>query len=254
MEYTSKIVNVLRDEGPIYLMKEGIPFLYDRHIAPRLPRAKANHNGVTVKSARIFDSKLSWRDPNKPVAESGLVQYIDEYVQVGDQVVIVGGGWGVTTTKAAQKVGESGSVIVYEGSLNDVKKLKETLKLNNVSERVEINHCIVGPAIYLRDKPENADRIDPKDLPKCDVLELDCEGAEKEILENIDSEPRSILVETHGKYDSPSQPIERILTNLGYQIESKVVAEERKSDYCIEHDIYAIAGVKNLTPNQNNLS
>ena len=246
MSYTNKVINILYNEGPISLVRKGVPFLYDQHIAKYLPPATASHNGVTVESAKIFDSKLPWREPNRPNVESGLVSHILEHVEEGDKVVIVGGGWGVTATKAAQKVGETGNVIVYEGSLEEVNKLEKTIDLNDVADIVDIRHCIVGPAVYLRGKPENAEIIHPSDLPECDILELDCEGAENEILLKIDIEPRAILVETHGKYDSPSQLIENLLEDLGYQIDSKIVAEERKAEYCRNQDIYAISAIRNV--------
>ena len=49
-----------------------------------------------------------------------------------------------------------------------------------VSKRLTVNHAIVGEAISVYGAPEDlAPRVvTPADLPECDVLALDCEGAE----------------------------------------------------------------------------
>jgi hypothetical protein len=46
--------------------------------------------------------------------------------------------------------------------------------------------------------------ISPAELPECDILELDGEGAESLILRNMTIRPRVIAVETHGVYGAPT--------------------------------------------------
>lgn len=244
MNYFTKAIGALRRGGPFALIKKGIPFIYNRHIAPFLPRVNAEYNGVDVNAGRWFDSFLPWRMKNKPNYESGIILGIEEYVEEGDSFVIVGGGWGVSAVKAAQKVGPSGQITVYEGSLKQVKNVNETVKINNVSDRVEIIHGIVGPNISLRGESRDATQFSSEELPNCDVLELDCEGSEISILENLNIRPRLIIVESHGMNDAPSSKIENLLGDLSYSVKVNKVADEDQRKYCKENDIYTLTALR----------
>lgn len=244
MNYIYRAVRLLKKEGFISLVKKATPFVYDRHIAPHLPRTGyASYNGVSVKAARCFDSTLPWRNPDHPHYESGLISGLNEQVYRDDSVVIIGGGWGVTTVKAGQKVGESGDITVYEGAASEINKITDTITKNNVSDRTDIVHAIVGQEISLRGEAEDAERISPRELPECDVLLLDCEGSEVEILEKLSVRPRVILVESHGMYDAPSDKIEELLEGLAYSIKLKEPAV-KDSEFCINNDIYSITAVR----------
>ena len=239
MSLTNQITTILKEEGAFQLFKKSIPFVYNRHIASRLPGATpifiSRYNGVAVNVPFADD---------RPFVESGLITGIKEYVQNGDKVTIVGGGRGVTAVRAAQKVGESGKITVYEGSLEQYKNTTETSKINNVGDRVDVIHGLVGPEIGLLGEKGRADHISPEQLPDCDVLELDCEGAEIEILQNLSIRPRVILVETHGPHDAPSSIVEDLLQELSYTIETKRVADNSQKQYCVDNDIYSIAATR----------
>jgi len=244
MNYFIKAISVLGREGPFGLLKRGVPFIYNRHIAPVLPRTNADYNGVRVRAARYFDSVLPWREKNKPQYESGLVSGLDEYVEEGDSVVIVGGGWGVTAVKAAQKAGGSGQVTVYEGSTEEINHVRETTQRNNVSDRVEVIHSVVGPKVSLRGEAGAASYVAPEDLPECDVLELDCEGSEIDILKNLSIRPRVILIESHGMHGAPTSKVEDLLKELSYSVKSKEAADKRIEEFCRENDIYSLVAVR----------
>jgi tRNA A58 N-methylase Trm61 len=121
-------------------------------------------------------------------------------VERGNQVVIVGGGWGLSTVTAARSVGKEGSVVRFKSSESAVRNVEETVHLNDVSERSVIRYAIVSHAYSLRGEKGKATIVSPEDLPECDVLVLDCEGVEKEILEEMEIRPRVLIVETHGMY------------------------------------------------------
>lgn len=244
MNYFSKAIGVLRKEGPFELFRRGIPFVYNQHIAPLLPRTTAVYNGVEVKGARYFDSLLAWRDKDKPHYESGIVSGIENHVKPGDSVVIVGGGWGVTAVKATQTVGSSGKVMVYEGSAKETNHIRDTLRANNLSDRVNIIHSVVGPMISLRGDAGATNHTSPEDLPECDVLELDCEGSEIEILENLLIRPRVILVESHGMLNAPSSKVEGLLEDMSYSIKSKEVADKGLEEFCRENDIHSLVAAR----------
>jgi len=243
MNYFDKAIGVLRRDGPLQLLKKGVPFIYDVHVAPHLPRTRATYNGVSVKGARYFDSILPWRVKHRPQYESGLVSGLDKNVEPGDRVVIVGGGWGVTTVIAAREAGKSGKVIVYEGSEKGIADIQETLKQNRIPRNIDIRHGVVGPLISLRGDAGKADQVSPKKIPECDVLELDCEGAEVEILKNLSILPRVILVETHGMHKASSAKVEELLEELSYSVEVKEVADKGTKDFCLEKDVYSLVAV-----------
>jgi hypothetical protein len=205
MNYLTKAIAVLRRDGLLGLLNKGVPFVYNRHIAPIMPRTNAVYIGVDVEAARYFDSILPWRDKNKPHYESGLVSGLEDYVETGDSIVIVGGGWGVTAVKAAQQAGSSGKVTVYEGSAKEIDHVKNAVERNGVSGRVKIIHSIVGPIVSLRGEAGKATHTPPDELPECDVLELDCEGSKIEILESITIRPRVILIESRQVLKSNGQ-------------------------------------------------
>lgn len=244
MNDITKAIRVLRRDGPSELLKRGVPHAYNNYIAPFLPRTNASYNGIDVNAARYFDNIVPWRQKNKPYYESGLISGIEEYVRKGDNVVIVGGGLGVTAVKAARNVGSSGKVTVYEGSDKEVNHVQDTIRKHKVSDRVNVIHGIVGPKISLRGEAGKPSRISPEQLPECDVLELDCEGAEIEILEKMSIRPRVILVESHGKYDASSSKVEELLNRLSYSVKSKKVADKGGEEHCLENDIYTLAAVK----------
>lgn len=154
-------------------------------------------------------------------SEGGEVESHKEYTNTGDRVVIIGGGRGVSAVQAARQTGSTGSVIVYEGAEKYVKIIRETVELNSVSNRVKINHAIVGSAIDLAGNQGEADIVSPKKLPDCDVLEMDCEGTERNILANMDIRPRVIIIELHPlKYPEATAVVED-LEEMNYKIVSR---------------------------------
>lgn len=174
-----------------------------------------------------------------PRFEDALLEGIRQHVRPGDRVVVVGGGLGVTSTVAAKQAGSEGQVIVYEGSEEMCSITRRTLAINGVEKNTEVRHAVVGEAISLRgdDTEGSPSRVDPGDLPKCEVMELDCEGAEITILENMQVRPGSILVESHGIHGAPTDEVRRILRDKGYAVRHTQVADSRLEKTCIENDI-----------------
>jgi|GEM_PF-1776495 len=236
----------LSEKGILYIISNIIPYIYNNKIAPLLPRRSAVLNGVDTKSARMFDSMVPWRNmsPHRPYFESGLISAIENHAQENDEIIIVGGGWGVTAVKAAEIAGEKGNVIVYEGSKKKVEDVRETLKLNGVENKVDVRHAIVGPHISLMGGGEEGENIQPSELPECDVLELDCEGSEIEILNNLHHHPRAIFVESHGMNGASSDEIKNILRDMSYSIEMEEVADKGIQDLCRRKDITSIAALR----------
>jgi len=240
MQKLHKGYKILTEQGAGELFKQ----LYNHYIAALLPSICAQYNGVETFGAKLFDNYISWRKKNKPSYESGLVDSLIQNVDSSDHVVIVGGGWGVTAVRSAQVVGSDGKVSVFEGSESQIAKVNSTIELNGVSDRVDINHAVVGPNIGVYGNTGDAEIVSPSDLPKCDVLELDCEGSELEILQNLELRPRVIIVESHGRYNSSTKDVIDTLNDLNYHIKSVSLAEI--SEHCIQHDIRVITGLHNV--------
>jgi tRNA A58 N-methylase Trm61 len=202
------------------------------------------YNGIYVRCP-LFDPILPWR--RRPNYESGIITSVNEHLKKGEKVVIVGGGNGVTAVVVAEQIGEDGNVIVYEGSADKVERCKQTARLNGVSDRIEVRHGIVGPSISVWGEEKGAPHLEPKEIPDCDVLELDCEGAETDILENIQIRPRVIIVESHGVFDAPTEEVKRFLEDLSYTVVSEDIAEISNKETCLENDIYVLTGVREVS-------
>lgn len=176
-------------------------------------RKIAVYNGVAVRNARLLDKKDTF-----PEHEKELIEAIRKYVSNNDRVVLIGGGRGASSVVAAHQVGNSGRVIVIEALKSLSKQIQNTITLNKVSEIVNVQHAIVERSIHLKGNSDGAEIISAKNLPECDVLVMDCEGAELYILQNIAKKPQKIIVETHSHFGSTADAIKKILNNLDYEI------------------------------------
>ena len=149
-----------------------------------------------------------------PNYEAALIEGLRANVRQGDKVVVVGGGEGVTVVVAAQSVGSDGSVVCFEGNKDSAKNVRTAAARNSVDERVTVEDAIVAKDVHVYGAPKSeksTQLVAPEELPRCDVLELDCEGAEIEILNNLVFLPRVILVETHGIYGASTNDVRKIL-------------------------------------------
>ena len=174
------------------------------------------YNGVIVRNVKLFNKTDIFHN-----YEDSEVRAINKYVKPDDNVVIVGGGFGVTTVIAAKKLKESNKMTLIEASKTVCTHIIDTLKLNNVYHKVNIINKVVEVEHHTWGKTETNNILLAKDLPTCDVLILDCEGAEKQICENITFSPTYIFVETHRQFEAPLHLIESILKSRNYKILNK---------------------------------
>lgn len=200
----------------INLMKPAIPV-----------KRKAIHNGVIVPEDVAPPYRIIHDYPTLPFvtvpdysrSEGGEVNAHKRYTKKGDDIIIIGGGRGVSTVNAAKETGSTGSVTVFEGSEKYSNIIEEVVDLNEVDDRVEIKQRIVGPDKKVYDDSKEYDKIRPENLTKCDVLEMDCEGAEEEIMKNLKIFPRVITIELHPKRSDYERTLSE-LSKRGYKIES----------------------------------
>lgn len=180
------------------------------------------------KVDRLFNRTRNKIDQVK--YEENCIAALRKNVKSGDLVTIVGGGYGVTGIVAMEA---GGQVTLIEASKIRADDISEAWKKYKLSGTVI--HGFVGSIISTWGELDGAIKIEK--LPKCDILELDCEGAESEILSNLDIEPRVIIVESHGHLGSSSNRVKSLLTDKGYRI-----AEEMVENY--ENDIIVFVGEK----------
>lgn len=192
-------------------------YVYLNHIRPRTTPKIALVNGeFPVYAGRIYDSITRDKIDGHEIE---LLRGIDRCVASGDNVVIIGGGIGVSSIASAKHVGSNGKVHVFEAAGELVEPLKYSVHLNGMDEIIEVRHAAVGPVKSLWGKRVKSRSVDPSELPTCDVLVLDCEGAEAEILPQLQIRPNNIVVEHHRDLGAGKDLIHKELIALGYDIQ-----------------------------------
>lgn len=207
--------------------------IYNSTIRKHLPYKLGILNGVAVK----HKFKLLDLSNCSDEYEASLCESIKNCVCSGDTVVIVGGGLGVSSVVAANHVGTDGVVHTFEASDLQYNRINTTVSLNKVGDRVNLNHSYVSKvkekSVKKYGSSGGATFVPATDLPKCDVLELDCEGVEKNILKNMTIRPESIVVETHGYIGSKKSDVKKILNELEYEIIQEKVENKNKGIYVL---------------------
>jgi hypothetical protein len=238
--------------APFALVKEwgrrSVSYAYRRGLRPFIPfREPVLYAGIPIYNDRPWGDRFfpAWLLPNDaprdyPHYESALIAGLRETVQPNDTIVIVGAGIGVTAVSAARFT-KSGIVQCYEGGGKRVKLARETIRRNRVS--VTVHYAVVGKPIAVFDD-DIGPILHPSQLPECDVLEMDCEGAEVDILREMVIRPRAILVETHGYLDAPSHLVASLLEQRGYSVSDKGLAEPHRSALCIQNDTRVLLGTR----------
>jgi len=132
--------------------------------------------------AKVGDNLINWNHtwngyyfPKKGYNQHGEVRAHQSFTHQGNHVCIIGGGHGVTTVHAARQVGGGGLVTVFEGG-QIASHVRQVAQLNDVDSVVTVEEAIIGdPTTLYQGMSDDAEVIDPADLPACDVLEMDCE-------------------------------------------------------------------------------
>lgn len=177
-------------------------------------------NGVPARYPYLFDSAEIF-----PEYEEVLIDRIQSEVHEGDQVVIIGGGFGVSSIHAAQRVGVKGSVTTYEASNERYSLLTENIEINGLSERIDTKHALVGSDVAVAGSHSDAISLDPGSLPPCEIIVMDCEGSELEIIPQLNSNNKTIILETHGCYGAKTEKCRKVLNANGFK-----VVDEREDD------------------------
>ncbi|MEF8913513.1 FkbM family methyltransferase [Natronomonas sp.] len=173
-------------------------------------------NGVAVPSVPPEEEQDYY-----PNHERASIRSLRRHVRRGDSVVVVGGGWGASTVVAARMTHFEGEVTAFEPSSEMVDTIRHALTVNGVTDVASVEHAAIGPVREANAKyfgPADGDRLPPEAVPACDVLELDCEGAELAVLRVLDFRPRVIIVEGHPHIGCPGDEVKAELDRLGYDV------------------------------------
>lgn len=187
-------------------------------------------SGVRVPPAaasarRPLDRLFGHETPDRSPFEGALASVHREHTRPGEEVTVVGGGFGITTVAAA---GAGASVTVYEASAERLAVLRETLDLNGVDAgQVTLRQSVVGELAEAEAAEKglapDVPTVAPVDVLPCDVLELDCEGAERTVLRGLSDAssaglPRLVAVEVHPiKLGEDPGEVLALLSGLGYE-------------------------------------
>ena len=120
---------------------------------------------------------------------------------------------------------------------------------NKVSKECwTVKHAVVGEAINVYGDPGQLSTliVAPAERPGCDILELDCEGAEIAILREYDHSPsgnrrRDLWLRR------TARPwwLRSFWKESGYTVEEWGIAEPRLSEKCETYDIRVLFGERN---------
>ena len=244
----AKLLGVYRKAGGDGSGVASLSYCYKHFIRVLLPnRDQILYAGVSIGYRKVGDRLLPrlYNPPNvedAPEYEQGLVTALKALVKTGDQIVVVGGGLGVTCVVAAIAASETGGVNCFEGDLRGVQAVRLVARLNGVFDRVRAHHAIVGEAIGVYGDSLATTFVHPSELPPCDILELDCEGSEIGIFRDMVIRPRAIAVETHGFLGASTAAVRELLEQRAYRVQDLGWAEPRSLETCMENDIKVLVG------------
>jgi hypothetical protein len=246
----AKVLQLYREVGVAEFTWRFSSYVYKNFVRPSMPDSQPiMYSDVVVGYRKTGDWLLPklFQPPSTrdiPGYEEALVKALHEHVNPGDKVVVVGVGMGVTCVIAARLSGPKGTVISFEGDGAGCEALSRVAKLNVVQDRIQNHHAIVGEAIGVYGSSFASRIVKPTELPACDVLELDCEGAEIMILREMPIAPRVIAVETHGFLGAPTDEVRTLLEARGYVVADKGWAEPQYLNDCIKNDIRVLVGTR----------
>ena len=217
MNYPKKIRKAL-NEGGYSLLLQRVFNKFHSAVRPVLPEKKFR-KGKLDFIGKLGDHHNTSETVMEPQAKWEARTSVNRYVGHYDVVICIGTGEGLTPTHCAR---QGASVIAYEPAEPMVEKTRETAEVNEVREKIR-----VVPAIFHADQDTDVwgdlhrDLIflEGSDLDgNVDVLELDCEGAELEILKDIDIRPRVIICEVHEVFGVEYSDVLRELRKMDYQV------------------------------------
>ena len=249
--------NIRKKEGNIYFIKEILSYIYRRIVRLITPAIGYKtwgtpiiYEGIKIgQKEKIFDKYVPSLDRLNVTSkiELGLRLGHIALTQMGDHVVIIGGGNGISATEAGRQIGKKGKLTIYDGMTGEknhkfgLRHIDKTLKLNKIQCKWNLKHGWVTTkdnTVRTYRRNYRVPIIHPLELPDCDVLEFDCNGAELEILRNMKIKPRALIIELEAPfykelYGSEAHPrdVLKELFKLGYLIIKQTGHEGKPINY-----------------------
>lgn len=206
-------------------VKNPLPPILDRLGLPVGPYCMRLRDGTAFD---IRPHRGDWYAFNE-VCLWNIYSFLGERLSPGDRVMDVGANIGCFAVRAARAVGPTGKVIAIEPEIETFRQLERNISLNNLTnvvtkqvamakKRGTATLHLASNAVYTSLFQEIADRSTSKDVQevatitlddileeygwdRCQLLKLDCEGAEHEIIGNMTAETASkidrIALEIH---------------------------------------------------------
>ncbi len=184
--------------------------LYRRTVGTVLPGRVRTRNGVAVPADSLFD-----RDDAD--YKAGLVDPLRPLVRPDDRVVVAGDACRVASVVAA-RAATGGRVSVFTPTPGAAERCRAAHDLNGTTGRVSVEHALVGTPERVHGPANDGRVLGATELPTCDVLVLDCEGAETALVWGLEQVPRVIVVEVHGHYGADRPVIEAVLDDREYAV------------------------------------
>lgn len=222
----SKAKHTIGEKGIAEFISRSIAFGYRKTVRRVLPTVGYYRKAdIPIAERRLLDflfPGLPFQDD--PDHEAATIPQIKEHVKTGDDSLVIGAGSGVTSVIHAKQTTDEGSVVAYEAGVLRAEAARDTIALNDVGSWCDVRTGLVGPAVQIDQygEPGVSPWISYDDLPECDVLELDCEGAEKDIVNNLPVSPRVIIVEVHPFLNCYPHEIRSALNSQGYTVINKI--------------------------------
>lgn len=221
---TTGVAPAFREDGVAGVVRT----VYNGVVRPYLPSKIGVFNSVAARRVKLLDATDEF-----PKYEATMLDALRTAVEPGDDVVVVGGGYGVSSVVAARRAGPEGSVTAFEPARERFAYIDETAALNGVADCVDARRALVGPAVKVDGDGSGAEQVAASDLPGCDVLALDCEGAEAEVLRHAAVEPRTVVVETHDCFGTPEAETRDALREMGYEVVERAADEPERGIYVL---------------------
>jgi hypothetical protein len=222
-----KSVEAIRQGGFRLLFFRSFRYVWREHLRGFSPTVgyhsiSSGYHKIAIEKNKMMDQVFGYSEKRNYLwYESGILRFLAEATELSDDVTIIGGGRGVSAVAAYRESGVAPTV--YEPSDERIQRIKGTIELNEA--KADIRHVSIGPVKKKRGDISDSSKMSPNDLDECDLLEIDAEGSEIEILRNLEIEPETVIVETHGCYGSPTKKVKHILTSdLGYEIDKVRIA------------------------------
>ena len=153
---SSNALKILREAGLLEFAKRSSGYVYRRTVRRLLPVVgPVRYSGIEISKDRKWGDLFiptfmaPFMGQDIPNYEGVLVEALRTYVRAGDNVVVVGGGEGVTVAVSAQAAGRDGTVICFEGNEDCANNVRTAAKRNGVAEQVKVHHAIVGKDVNV---------------------------------------------------------------------------------------------------------